>query len=63
MELGRLAVYYTMQQPGVDLHLIGIQDRGILRSNLEIATVGISDKEKQVLQELLDKKYAKLCII
>jgi len=45
-----------MQQPNVDIHLIGIQDRQILRSNLEIATSGISDSEKKVLQEILDKK-------
>lgn len=56
VELGRLAVYWTSQQSGVDVHLIGIQNRDLLRSNLEIFTSGISEKEKTVLQELLDKK-------
>jgi predicted aldo/keto reductase-like oxidoreductase len=41
-----------MAQPGIATHLVGMNSREILRSNLDILNNGLSDLEKQVLQEI-----------
>jgi predicted aldo/keto reductase-like oxidoreductase len=41
-----------MAQPGIATHLVGMNNREILRSNLDILNNGLSDLEKRVLQEI-----------
>jgi len=47
-----LAQHYTMAQPGIDTNLVGMNIREVLRSNLDILNKGLSDLEKQVLEEI-----------
>lgn len=41
-----------MGQPGIATHLVGMNSREILNSNLDILNNGLSDLEKTVLQEI-----------
>ncbi|KAL0277363.1 UNVERIFIED_CONTAM: hypothetical protein PYX00_004680 [Menopon gallinae] len=56
VELGNLAVYYTMSQPDVDVHLVGMPTMSHLESNLSVALNSITQKEKDVLNEIF-KRY------
>jgi len=60
VELGRLAQHYTMAQPGIDTNLVGINIREVLRSNLDILNNGLSDLEKQVLEEINTQFFDKI---
>jgi len=60
VELGRLAQHYTMAQPGMATHLVGMNTREVLRSNLDISNNGLSDLEKQVLQEISTQFFDKI---
>lgn len=46
-----------MTQPGIDLHLIGMQNRALVRANIDIAANGITDKEKEVLEEVFKRFF------
>jgi len=41
-----------MAQPGIHTNLVGMNTREVLHSNLDILNNGLSDLEKQVLQEI-----------
>jgi predicted aldo/keto reductase-like oxidoreductase len=41
-----------MAQPGIATNLVGMNSREVLHSNLDILNNGLSDVEKQVLQEI-----------
>jgi Predicted oxidoreductases (related to aryl-alcohol dehydrogenases) len=41
-----------MAQPGIATNLVGMNSQEVLRSNLDILNNGLSDLEKQVLQEI-----------
>jgi len=41
-----------MAQHGIDTNLVGMNSREVLRSNLDILNNGLSDLEKQVLEEI-----------
>lgn len=58
VELGNLAVYYTMCQPDVDVHLVGLPTMSCLESNLNVALNSISQREKDVLNEIF-QRYTK----
>ncbi|XP_069690833.1 uncharacterized protein [Periplaneta americana] len=55
VELGRLAMHYAISQPGTDTHLVGMNSVELLRSNIDILRNGLSDQEKQILQEVKTK--------
>jgi len=56
VELGKLAMYYTMSGlPEVSTFLTGMQTRQLLRINLDANEVGLSDKEQEVLRYLKEK--------
>lgn len=48
VELGKLAVYHTLQQPGPDTVLIGMNNRTLLKYNLDVLHNGLSAKEHEV---------------
>ncbi|KDR24485.1 L-galactose dehydrogenase-like isoform X2 [Zootermopsis nevadensis] len=60
VELARLALHYTMGQPGIATHLVGMNSREILNSNLDILNNGLSDLEKTVLQEINTQFFDKI---
>jgi len=41
-------------------HLVGMNTREVLRSNLDISNNGLSDLEKQVLQEISTQFFDKI---
>lgn len=53
VELGKLAVYHTLQQPGPDTVLIGMNNRQILNYNLDVLYNGISPKEHEVYNDVM----------
>lgn len=55
MELGRLALYYSINQPGPHTHLVGSNTVEILDKNLDVVFNGITDKEKEILEYLQTK--------
>lgn len=55
MELGKLAIWYSMQYTDVDTNLVGIQSTKQLQMNLDVMQNGITEKEKTVLQEIQEK--------
>ncbi|KAJ9573803.1 hypothetical protein L9F63_008840 [Diploptera punctata] len=56
VELARLALNYTFQQPGYATHLIGMNCKEVLHSNLDLLLNGVTEKETDVLQHV-QKKY------
>uniref|UniRef100_A0A1B6LJ49 NADP-dependent oxidoreductase domain-containing protein n=1 Tax=Graphocephala atropunctata TaxID=36148 RepID=A0A1B6LJ49_9HEMI len=57
VELGKLAVHYSMQQPGHCSHLVGMKTLAQLKCNLEVATSGLSEAESKVLAHLKEKFF------
>lgn len=52
IELGKLAMYHSMQLAGPATFLIGMQTRQLLDINLEALYTGLTKKEQEVLQLL-----------
>ncbi|KAJ8954404.1 hypothetical protein NQ318_011078 [Aromia moschata] len=53
VELGKLAVYYTLQQEGPDTVLVGMNSVKYLTYNLDVVYNGLSRKEKDAYEEVL----------
>uniref|UniRef100_A0A0C9QYR5 ARA2_2 protein n=1 Tax=Fopius arisanus TaxID=64838 RepID=A0A0C9QYR5_9HYME len=52
--LERLAVWHALQSPDIATHLIGMQNLEQLRTNLDVVYNGITDKERTLLNEVLE---------
>ncbi|XP_033149503.1 L-galactose dehydrogenase isoform X2 [Drosophila busckii] len=52
VELGKLALYHTIQLSGATTFLIGMQTRSLLAMNLDVFYNGLNGKEQEVLQHL-----------
>ncbi|XP_017040964.1 L-galactose dehydrogenase-like [Drosophila ficusphila] len=59
VELGKLAMYYTMQLDGAATFLIGIPNRKQLRINLDAVIDGLTPHEQEVLQYLRENVFTK----
>lgn len=59
VELGKLAMYYTMQLDGAATFLIGIPNRKLLRINLDAIFDGLTSHEQEVLQYLRENVFTK----
>ncbi|KAH8288566.1 hypothetical protein KR054_005464 [Drosophila jambulina] len=59
VELGKLAMYYTMQLEGAATFVIGIPNRELLRINLAAVRDGLTPKEQEVLKYLLENVFTK----
>ncbi|XP_052856664.1 uncharacterized protein LOC128264959 [Drosophila gunungcola] len=59
VELGKLAMYYTMQLDGAATFLIGIPNRQLLRINLDAVFDGLTSHEQEVLQYLRENVFTK----
>jgi len=59
VELGKLSVYHSLysQYPRVAITLLGVGKMEILKLNMEVVTEGLTNKEKEVLQEILGKFF------
>lgn len=55
VELGKLAIWHSMQYTDMDTTLVGIQNTKQLQMNLDVMRNGITEKEKTVLQEIQEK--------
>ncbi|XP_071560365.1 uncharacterized protein [Temnothorax nylanderi] len=55
VELGKLAIWHSMQYTDIDTNLIGIQNTKQLKMNLDVMRNGITEKEKALLQEIQEK--------
>lgn len=55
VELGRLALYYSLKKPGPHTHLAGSKTVNSLDRNLDVVFNGISPKELQVLGYLKER--------
>lgn len=53
--MGRLATYYTLQQPGPATNLIGMNNLSLLKANMDVYLNGISEEEQKVMAEIMDK--------
>ncbi|XP_025829493.1 L-galactose dehydrogenase-like [Agrilus planipennis] len=60
IELCRLALYFSLNQPGPHTHLIGMNTRQLLKENLDVLFNGITDNEKEVLEYLQKNVFSKL---
>lgn len=58
IELAKLALWYSMQCKDIATYLVGIQNVKELNINLDVIRNGITEKEKNVLQEI-QEKYVK----
>ncbi|XP_077302274.1 uncharacterized protein LOC143922816 isoform X2 [Arctopsyche grandis] len=56
VELGRLAIWHSMNQKGAATHVIGVNNRHLLQANLSVLYNGLSKKEIDVL-EYVNKEY------
>jgi len=54
-ELGKLAIWHSMQYTDVNTNLIGIQTTKQLEMNIDVLRNGITKKEKALLQEIQQK--------
>ncbi|EDV41995.2 uncharacterized protein Dana_GF17755 [Drosophila ananassae] len=59
VELGKLAMYYTMQLDGAATFLIGIPNRQLLRINLDAVLNGLTSNEQEVLIYLRENVFTK----
>ncbi|XP_002053125.2 uncharacterized protein [Drosophila virilis] len=59
VELGKLAMYYTIQLRDVSTFLVGNQTRQLLQMNLAAFYDGLSAKEQEVLQHLRENIFVK----
>ncbi|KAM7364700.1 uncharacterized protein ACRADG_001084 [Cochliomyia hominivorax] len=59
IELGKLAMYHTLQLEGPATFLIGMQTRQLLQLNLEAFYNGLTKKEQEVLQLLKNTIFNK----
>ncbi|XP_001359477.4 L-galactose dehydrogenase [Drosophila pseudoobscura] len=59
VELGKLAMYYTMQLDGAATFLIGIPNRRLLQVNLDAIFDGLTSHEQEVLQYLRENVFTK----
>ena len=55
VELGNLAVHFTLTQPEVDVHLIGMPTKNYVDNNLKILINGLSDYELEVTREINER--------
>jgi len=55
VELGKLAIWHSMQYADVDTNLVGIQNTKQLQMNLDVTRNGITEKEKALLREIQEK--------
>lgn len=55
VEFGKLAIWHSMRYADVDTNLIGIQSTKQLQINLDVTRNGITEKEKELLQEIQEK--------
>ncbi|CAH0557023.1 unnamed protein product [Brassicogethes aeneus] len=60
VELGKLAVYYSVNQKGPHTTLVGMNHISILKSNLDVLYNGLTDNEKQVFDYLQNNIFGKL---
>ncbi|XP_057317852.1 uncharacterized protein LOC130662908 [Microplitis mediator] len=60
VDLARLAVWYSMQCNDITTNLIGIQNMKQLKVNIDVANNGISDKEKQLLENIQANFFSKI---
>ncbi|CAH1977442.1 unnamed protein product [Acanthoscelides obtectus] len=61
VELGKLALYHSLQQEGPATVLVGMKDRNILEYNLNVVFGGLSSDEKAAYNHVL-KIFAKLTV-
>ncbi|BFF89925.1 L-galactose dehydrogenase [Drosophila madeirensis] len=59
VELGKLAMYYTMQLDGAATFLVGIPNRRLLQVNLDAIFDGLTSNEQEVLQYLRENVFTK----
>nr|XP_023029584.1 L-galactose dehydrogenase-like [Leptinotarsa decemlineata] len=59
IELGKLAVYYSLQQEGPATVLVGMNSMKLLECNLDVVLNGLSERERDVYEKVL-KIFAKL---
>ncbi|EDV94962.1 L-galactose dehydrogenase [Drosophila grimshawi] len=59
VELGKLAMWYTMQLDDVSTFLVGMQTRQVLQMNLDAIRNGLNEREQEVLQHLKDNILVK----
>ncbi|XP_017111159.1 L-galactose dehydrogenase [Drosophila elegans] len=59
VELGKLAMYHTMQLDGAATFLIGMPNRQLLRINLDAVFDGLTSHEQEVLQYLRENVFTK----
>ncbi|XP_060646589.1 uncharacterized protein LOC132784769 [Drosophila nasuta] len=57
VELGKLAMYYTMQLEDASTFLIGIPNRHLLQLNLDVVFNGLTATEQEVLQYLRENVF------
>ena len=57
VELGNLAVNFTLTQPEVDVHLIGMPTKNYVDNNLKILINGLSDYELEVTREINERYF------
>ena len=55
VELGKLAFYHSLNQPGSCTCLVGLNDLETLQSNLNTVWHGLSEKENYTINYLKEK--------
>ncbi|XP_033196720.1 uncharacterized protein LOC117160226 [Bombus vancouverensis nearcticus] len=60
IELAKLALWYSMQCKDITTYLVGMQNLKELQINLDVVKNGITDKEKNVLQEIQEMYLCKI---
>lgn len=55
VELAKLALWYSIQCKDIATYLVGMQNLKELHMNLDIVKNGITDKEKNIIQEIQEK--------
>jgi len=57
--IGKLALYFCLQQPDVHTNLVGMNRTDLVKCNLEVLYAGLSDKEKSAMEHI-QKIFGKL---
>ncbi|EFA04125.1 uncharacterized protein LOC658727 [Tribolium castaneum] len=60
VEIGKLALYYALNEDGPHTILVGMNNTDLFKCNLDVLHNGLSDKEKDVYNHVKNNVFAKL---
>lgn len=62
VDISKLAAYYSFSQPDINIHLIGMQNKNLLKANISSLIEGLTFHEEIVMQQIQEKYFENLSV-